>query len=107
MFLGRPGGFQQALEREDLQPYTFPGASGAHKIAEGIEPANVPWQIYLACSNGETIDVQTYIALHTTIDLAGLYDLIELHRVHATWLDAARINAEELARLRAQNPGAY
>ncbi len=49
--------------------------------------------------------MNTYIALHTTIDLAGLYDLIELQRVHATWLDAARKNAEARARLEAERRG--
>jgi hypothetical protein len=48
----------------------------------------------VACSDGDTINVATYIALHTTLDLEGLYDLLELHQVHATWVHAAYQNAE-------------
>ncbi len=83
--------------RDHLESYTFKGAGGSHQTHQGIEPANVPWQIYLACADGESINVQTFIALHTTITLSGLYDLLELQKVHATWLDAAQRNAEERA----------
>ena len=55
---------------------------------------NVPWEIYLACSNGETIDVATYVALHSTVDLDGLYDLLEMQQVHGTWIEAALDAAE-------------
>lgn len=56
---------------------------------------NVPWQIYLACADGETIDARTYEALHTTIDLDGLFDILELKQVHQTWISAATRNARE------------
>lgn len=49
----------------------------------------------MACSNGESIDVQTYKDLHTVIDLDGLYDLLELSEVHASWTHAAYLNAQE------------
>jgi hypothetical protein len=70
------------------------GASGSH---HGIETANVPWEIYVASSNGDSIDVSTYVALHTTIDLDGLYDLLEMAEVHASWANAAYLNAKEAA----------
>lgn len=59
-------------------------------------PANVHWQIFIACTiGGEGIDVRTYEALHTTIDLDGLYDLLECSDVYQSWQEAARLNAEE------------
>lgn len=48
----------------------------------------------MACSNGQSIDVPTYIALCTTIDYDGLQDLLELKSVQASWNEAARKNAE-------------
>jgi hypothetical protein len=39
--------------------------------------------------------VSTYIALHTSIDLDGLYDLIEMQEVHSSWKHAAARNAAE------------
>lgn len=56
---------------------------------------NVPWQIYAACSSGETIDVATYVALHTVIDLDGLDDILEMAEVHSSWINAAVRNAKE------------
>lgn len=67
-------------------------ASGVH---QGIETANVPWEIFAACCSGEAIDVQTYVALHTTIDLAGLLDILEMAEVHQSWAYAAMMNARE------------
>lgn len=55
----------------------------------------------MACSNGESIDVATYQALHTSIDLAGMYDLIELKEVHASHAAAAYHNAQEEAERKA------
>jgi len=37
----------------------------------------------------------TYLALHTTIDLEGLYDLLEMAEVHQSWMWAAHMNARE------------
>lgn len=92
--MGSDGGFSRTLNRKELDSYSGSGASGPNK---GIPPANVDWLIYVACSNGEAIDVQTFIALHTVIDIDGLYDLLELQQVHASWCHAALLNA----RLRA------
>ncbi len=60
-----------------------------------MSPANVPWEIYVACSRGDSIDVATYQALQTTIDLEGLFDLLELAEVHSSWQTAMALNAEE------------
>lgn len=60
-----------------------------------MTPANLPWEIYVACARGDTIDVATYQALHTTIDLDGLYDLLEMVEVHSSWQEAMRLNVEE------------
>ena len=37
----------------------------------------------------------TYIALQTTLDLDGLYDLLELAECHQSWANAAYLNAKE------------
>lgn len=68
-----------------------PGASGPHK---GMTPANLPWEIYVACAREGSIDAATYQALHTTIDLDGLLDLLELVEVHSSWQHAMRLNVE-------------
>ena len=49
---------------------------------------NVPWEIYVACSDGESVNAATLVALHTTINLTGLYDLLEMKNVHASWASA-------------------
>lgn len=46
----------------------------------------------LACTSGSRVDVATYVALHTTIDLDGLYDILELGEVHASWAHAQAAN---------------
>ncbi len=63
----------------------------------------MPWQIYVACSDGESINVQTFVDLHTTITLKGLYDILELKTVHGTWLDAAQYNARQRAEWESAN----
>ena len=89
--MGGAGKFFRPLTRKALGPWTrYTGASGAHK---GIKPVNLPWEIMLACSAGESIDVATYVALHTTIDLDGLFDLLELQEVQQSWKHAAQANA--------------
>lgn len=89
--MGWPSKFFRPLTRKALKPWTrFAGAGGAHK---GIETVNVPWEILLACSAGDAVDVVTYQALHTSIDLDGLYDLLEMQEVHASWKHAAQANA--------------
>lgn len=93
--MGGPSQFFRTLTRKPIPAWTrFSGASGAHK---GIDPVNVPREVYLACSNGDAVDVGTYIALHTTIDLDGLYDLLELQEIHTSWKHAAGANAREQA----------
>jgi len=72
----------------------FPGASGSHR---GIEPANLAAEIYIACAGADGVDAATYVKLHTTIDLDGLYDLIEMQQVHSSWESAAQLNAHERA----------
>lgn len=90
--MGGEGRFRRALTRAPLESDPWSRARGPHK---GIQPANVPWEIYAACSDGENINVATYIALHTTIDLDGLYDILEMQAVHASWCAAAYRNAKD------------
>jgi hypothetical protein len=93
--VGGPSKFFRPLTRKPLTAWTrFAGAGGPHK---GIQPANVPWEIQLACSSGESIDVATYVRLHTDIDLDGLYDLLEMQEVHQSWKHAATANVRESA----------
>ncbi len=100
MHLGCAGGFRRALTRAPLKRI---GASkpkpGRHK---GIYPANLHWQIFTALSNGDAIDVATYLALHTTIDLDGLYDLLEASECLQSWAHASYLNAREQAEQEAQ-----
>lgn len=67
-----------------------PGASGPH---EGIKTANLPWEVYLACAEDGRFNVDTYRHLHTTVDYAGLLDILEARQVQATWSTAAYVNA--------------
>lgn len=57
----------------------------------------MPREIYIACAGADGINAATYVKLHTTIDLDGLYDLLEMQQVHATWEAAAQLNAHERA----------
>ncbi len=41
--------------------------------------------MFLACSTKEGIDAATYVLLDTTIDLDGLYDLLEMRSVADSW----------------------
>lgn len=68
------------------------GASGPHK---GIQSPNVPWEIALACTSGDRVSHDLFVALHSTITLAGLYDLLELQEVQESWKEAALANARE------------
>lgn len=91
--MGGPMQFYGPLTRAPVPAWTrFLGAGGPHK---GIESPNVPREIMLACVGGEAVDVATYVRLHTEIDLDGLYDLLELQEVHASWKSAAVANARE------------
>jgi len=76
-------------ERQKWQAH--PRAGGPH---EGIAPVNMPWEIYLACSDGERINTDTYEALHETIDLDGLYDLLEMRDVLSSWKHAQMFNSD-------------
>ena len=55
----------------------------------------MPWEIYLACNTGEVIGVATYRALHTTIDLDGLHDILEMKDVLSSWKAATQRNSDE------------
>ena len=86
--------FRRALTREEVPSWTrFSRASGPHR---GIKPPNVPWEIVLACSNGDGVDVPTYVALHETIDLDGLYDILEISEALSSWREAMTANAREV-----------
>jgi hypothetical protein len=52
-------------------------------------------QIAAACTDRSGINVTTYQALHTTIDLDGLLDLLELRSVRDSWQHAARLDADD------------
>jgi hypothetical protein len=56
---------------------------------------NMPEEIYMACTAGGDIDSATYVALHSTIDLAGMWDLIEMAQVNSSWKIAAMKNSKE------------
>ena len=90
--MGWAGQFFRPLRRKPLGTWTpFPGSGGSRK---GVAPANMHWDIFLACSTKEGIDAQTYVLLDTVIDLDGLYDLLEMKQVADSWGDAAKWNAD-------------
>lgn len=62
-------------------------AGGVH---QGTQPVNVHPKIFEACSDGSRIDTVTYEQLHTTIDLDGLFDILECKSVLSSWKDAER-----------------
>ncbi len=51
--------------------------------------------MFLACSNGDGINAATFEALHTSIDLDGLYDLLEMADAADSWKNAAMMNVNE------------
>ena len=83
--------FRAALVRKPLKRWNaYKRASGPHK---GISTENVPWEIYVVCSNGHGLDAHTYHLLRTSIDMVGLVDLLEMHEVHTSWKHAEMLNA--------------
>lgn len=91
--MGRHGEFRRPLTRKPIPAWTrYAAAGGGHK---GIRAPNVPWEIAVACTSGETVDVATYVRLHTEIDLDGLYDLLELQQMQDSWRHAAIANQRE------------
>ncbi len=91
--MGGQGQFYAALTRKPLKEWTpYEGASGTHK---GIRATNIPSEIELLCTYGETFNAQLYLDLHTVIDLDGMYDLLELREVHNSWKSAALRNAPQ------------
>jgi len=85
--------FLGALLRKPLgkwHPYSR--KAGAYN---GIQPENVPWQIYRACSDPDgNLNVSTYHLLHTRIDMEGLADILEMREIHDSWTSAEMRNAE-------------
>jgi len=82
--------FRTALIRRPLKKWKpFKRASGPR---EGIQTENIPWEIYVICSNGPGIDVQSYHQLCTCIDMEGMMDLLEMREVHESWKHAEMHN---------------
>jgi len=71
--------------------HEYKRAGGSHR---GAAPANMPWEIYMACSDGKRINPDTYEKLHTTIDLDGLYDILEMKDVLQSWVHAEMFNED-------------
>lgn len=85
--------FFRLYRRKQLGRVNLPAqASGG--VYKGLECENVPHEIMLACSSENGVDAQMYIALHTTIDIDGLYDIIEMRTVADSWKRAAQANYE-------------
>lgn len=82
--------FRSALIRKPLEKWKpYKQASGLRK---GIPTENIPWEIYVICSNGPSIDVQSYHQLCTCIDMDGMMDLLEMREVHESWKNAEMQN---------------
>jgi len=70
----------------------FKRASGPQGDHRGIDSANVhPW-IAQACNDNGVINLATYQALHTSVTLDGLMDLLEMQQVLASWQHAEARN---------------
>ena len=92
MRLGRLAKFYSPLRRKGLEPWlSGPGASGPQK---GIRTANVPWEIYVACTGSGDFDSAMYIDLQTRVDYDGLLDVLECINVQQSWANAANQNAK-------------
>ena len=77
--------------RKPLQEWQlYEGAGGPHS---GIQVVNVHPKIAKACFDGDSINTDLYMALHTTIDLDGLYDILELKDTLSSWKAAEQRNA--------------
>lgn len=63
-----------------------------HEPLEGLQ---VHPLVFLACNGKEGIDVEMYEALHTSLDLDGLIDVLEMQHVRASWQHAEMFNLEE------------
>jgi len=89
--------FRSALVRKPLKKWqTYKRAGGPRS---GIQPENIPWEIYVVCSNGQGIDAGVYHQLCTVIDMHGLMDLLEMHEVHSSWKHAEMLNREWQSKL--------
>jgi hypothetical protein len=53
-----------------------------------------PW-IAQACNDNGVINAATYTALHTTINLDGLLDILEMQNVLSSWQHAEARNNED------------
>lgn len=94
MRLGAKREFWRALNRAPLERFRD-DEPGQH---EGIAPANIAWEVWVACTvGGEGFNVRTLHELQTTIDYDGLKDILESQQVYRSWQIAARKNAEEKA----------
>lgn len=78
--------------RKPLQKWSpHEDAGGVH---QGTQVVNVHPLIAQACFNGETVNDELYFKLHTSVDLDGLYDILELKNVLSSWKHAELKNAE-------------
>lgn len=91
--MGWPRKFHKPLTRKAIP--SWPRAATGGGRHKGIQPPNVPWDLFVACANGDGIDAVTFQALHTSIDLDGLYDLIEMSDAAESWKSAAIMNTNE------------
>lgn len=78
--------------REPLKKWhPYEDAGGVHK---GTQPVNIHPMLFRACNDGKKIDSVLYEQLHTTIDLDGLFDLLEMQDVLSSWKHAERKNMD-------------
>lgn len=88
--MGREGVFRKPWIRLPLDKWhPYEDAGGVH---HGIQPKNVHRYILKACLNGQQIDSVLYEQLHTTIDLDGLCDILEMKQVLTSWQHAEMKN---------------
>ena len=81
---------RRRLEKWQRSP-KLDGKRGRHS---GVAPANLPWEIYHACNEGERINAVTLRALGRDMTLAEMYDLLEMQEVQQSYAHARSLNSE-------------
>lgn len=91
--MGARSEFFRYVRRKPLDLGLIP-AEGDGGPYEGGQVTNMPRDLFLACSGPNGIDADIYLMAHTTLDINGLWDIIEMRQVAGSHARAAAANAE-------------
>ena len=90
--MGGPRVFHGPLNRELIPEFPIYRRAGGTPY-KGIAPPNIAPEIWFVTRDLED-PTAMLIALETTIDLDGLYDLIELGLARSSWSHADALNSQ-------------